>query len=155
MKGEKLVIWVFAIMIIGAGFLSASVFADSKSKPDNVPRVINLINISFPGGGMASYEVDPRDGSIRNFRGADGRPINPSPARPHWLKANKEWVSLGSFTDQQCQPSFIAIQVTQGTPIEYWTWSPPNHYYCIGAYDADCDPPAWYQPCQETYTCPQ
>jgi hypothetical protein len=150
MKGKKLFIPVFAVMMIGAGFLSVTVFADSKSKPENVPTVINLIRISFPGGGAASYEVDPRDSSIRNFFRADGAPINPL-ARPHWLKANKEWVGIGCFTDPQCQPSYVAIQVREGTPIEYWSWTPPNNYYCIGAYDAACEPARWYQPCRDNY----
>ena len=67
MEGKRSIIRVFAIIMIGAGFLSVTVFA--ASKPQLVPKVGKVVKwASFPGDGKVSYEVDPGNGCIQKFR---------------------------------------------------------------------------------------
>lgn len=149
MEGKKSIIRVFAIIIIGAGFLSVTIFAANKTCSAAEFRTL----IGFPGGGKASYDVGPH-GCIQKFyyetdkhKGIyKGKPI-PS-KRPSWLKEDREWVEFGSFTDIRCRQGYIGIRIKKGTPTEYWGWA-NGYYYCIGAYDPSC--PAWYQPCRDTY----
>jgi len=149
MEGKKFIIRVFAVIMIGAGFLSVTVFA--ASKPQLVPKVGKVVKwVSFPGDGNVSYEVDPENGCIQKFFYEDGSQIKPT-KRPSWLREKKETVDFGSFTDSQCRQGVIAIE---GTPIEYWGYA-NGWWYCIGAWDSECgDYGHWYQSCQDPYTCP-
>jgi hypothetical protein len=108
--------------------------------------------MGFPGGGMAAYEVDSKDGCIQIFFYKDGTPIKPQ--RPGWLVKDKNFLYIGGFGDLQCQQGIIGIG---GSPTEYWGVA-RGAAYCIGAWDPDCGPYGkWYQPCKESmeqYHCP-
>ena len=146
MVRNKSIVVIIAVVMIGAGLLSVTVWAGGKPKLG--PKVLKIVNwVGFPGDGKVSYEVDPANGCIQNFYYANGKPIMPK--QPGWLREGKQTADFGSFTDSQCRQGVIGIG---GSPIEYWGYA-NGSYYCIGAYDQAC--PAWYQPCRDSYpSCP-
>ena len=158
MKGEKVFICVFAIIVIGAGLLSCmeetagkfpnvstEVTADKSPKAPMVTRA----EVGFPGGGIITYEVDSGTGCIKNFFYKNGEPIKSQ--TPSWLVKGKEILYFGSFNNSQCQQGIIGIG---GSPIEF-NGIINNIAFCLGAWDPECGRYGhWYQPCQETYTCP-
>jgi hypothetical protein len=144
MKGKKSIIRVLTIVMIGAGLLSCmEVTAGELPK---APMVIRA-EVGFPGGGMAKYAVNPKNGCIEDFYDKDGK-ILPLKTTPGWLDKGKETVDFGSFTDSQCRQGVIGIG---GSPIEYWGYA-NGHWFCIGAWDPDC--PKWTPRCNKPYTCP-
>ncbi len=147
MKGKKIIIRVLAIIMIGAGFLSVmEVVAGELPK---APMVIRA-DVGFPGGGMASYAVNPENGCIQDFYDKDGK-IPPTKTKPGWLVEGKEMVDFGSFSDSQCRQGVIGIG---SSPIEYWVYAKP-YWFCIGAWDPECGTYGkWYPRCKKPYVCP-
>jgi hypothetical protein len=145
MERKRFFMRMFAITMIGAGFLSFTVGAESRSQ--HAPTIQKVVKwVSFPGDGKAFYEVNSRDGCIEKFFYKNGDQIS-SVEKPHWFMTEKKAVDFGSFTDTECRQGVIAIG---NTPIEYWGYA-NGWWYCIGAYDGACSPPAWYQPCRDSY----
>lgn len=144
MKGIKFIIGVLAIIMIGAGFLSVmEVVADELPK---APMVIRA-DVGFPGGGEASYEVNPENGCIKDFYDKKGK-ISKTKLPPPWLKRGRKTFDLGSLSNSQCRQGVIGIG---SSPIEYWSYV-NGHWVCIGAWDP-CNG-RWYPRCTGYVPCP-
>ena len=157
MKGINFFIQVFAIIKIGAGFLSVmEVVAGELPKAPSL-KVLRVA-VGLHGdkkaedlGVVATYDVDPENGCIQNFYNRKGEQINSETQTPGWLVEGKNILYSGSFSDLQCRQGIIDIG---GSPTEYWAEA-NRSYFCIGAWDPECGPFGhWYQTCQNRYTCP-
>jgi len=146
MKGKKLIIWMLAIIMIGAGLLSVmEVAADQSQKPPSLKVLKIRKYVGFPGDteAKASYDVDPETGCILNFFDKEGKPIKST--SPSWLGKDKVTWYLGSLNDSQCQQGLIAIG---SCPVEFWGWK-DGSYYCKFAWDYINY--RFYQPCSTSY----
>ena len=159
MKGTRWNLLKMLVVIMSATALLPVIKAAADDQPATPILKIVRVSLGFPDdeklsqlGVVASYDVDPGTGCIKNFYDKANNRIYEEKEPPDWVTKGKDIVYFSSPSDLQCRQSFIAVK---GSPIEIKGYI-NGHYYCIGAWDSECRPDGkWYQPCRSSYpTCP-
>jgi len=148
MKGKKFIIWVLAIIMIGAGFFSSmEVVAEELPEAPFVTKA--KVEVKFPGGAYATYTLNDKNGCIQDISDREGK-IPWKTGKPDWqVKAGIEKIYTSDLinlpNNLQCRQGTGIIGIGS-SPIEYYSYDSNGNYICVGAWDS-CNS-KWYDRCQ-------